>query len=83
MPISISLFPTESLLSFECVVVFATMDETEPGELIENVDMYMIALDAKRLVDEGEITQSQANALLKSTGYRLDEKPIYEISERE
>jgi len=59
------------------------MDETEPGELIENVDMYMIALDAKRLVDEGEITQSQANALLKSTGYRLDEKPIYEISERE
>jgi len=59
------------------------MDETEPGELIENVDMYMIALDAKRLVDEGEITQSQANTLLKSTGYRLDEKPIYEISERE
>lgn len=82
MPISISL-STESLLSFECVVVFATMEETEPGELIENVDMYMIALDAKRLVDEGEITQSQANTLLKSTGYRLDEKPIYEISEIE
>jgi len=59
------------------------MEETGPGELIKRQDTYMIALEAKRLADAGEITQSQANTLLKRTRYRLEEKPIYEISERE
>lgn len=58
------------------------MNETEPGALIERQDKYMIALAVKRLADAGELSQQQANTILKRTEYRLEQKPLYEIQER-
>jgi hypothetical protein len=51
----------------------------EPRELLTMRDFHRIARELKKLADSGEITQRQANRVLKQTPYRLEQKPIFEV----
>jgi len=51
----------------------------EPRELLTIRDFHRVAMELKKLADSGEITQRQANQVLKQTPYRIEEKPIFEV----
>jgi len=51
----------------------------EPEELLARRDFHRVAMELKKLADAGEITQRQANRVLKQTPYRIEEKPLYEV----
>lgn len=54
----------------------------DPQDLIVQKDFHSVAMELKRLADSGEITKAQANDVLISTPYRLEEKPIFEVVHR-
>lgn len=56
-----------------------TNELPEPRELLTTRDFHRVAMELKKLADSGEITQRQANRVLKQTPYRLEEKPIFEV----
>jgi hypothetical protein len=58
------------------------LTDLDPRDLIVQKDFHSVAMELKRLADSGEITKAQANDVLISTPYRLEEKPIFEVVRR-
>lgn len=59
------------------------LTDLDPRDLIVQKDFHSVAMELKRLADSGDITKAQANDVLISTPYRLEEKPLFEVVRRE